>query len=227
MPSLLKRAGSLWSPNGMLLLFATIYVCATFLFSLFSMLGASEGLAGYVEIVTDSFHWAILFNTFKLAAIVAAGTLLVAYPLAMRARMAGPRLRLILLIFMTVPMWTSLLARSYAWISVLDRRGLVNSVLTSLHITGSPVKLLHTTSATVIGSIYIMLPMMALALFAQMSKIDLTTLKAARTLGTVCIHRIQIIAQARWTKPMKAVSVFSQRSAILRKRLSLLKKHST
>ncbi|MBN9072905.1 MAG: ABC transporter permease subunit [Rhizobiales bacterium] len=183
MPSLLKRAGSLCSPNGVLLLFATIYVCATFVFPLFSMLAASEGLSGYVKVVTDGFYWTILFNTFKLSAIVAAGTLLVAYPLAMRACMAGPRMRLILLIFMTVPMWTSLLARSYAWISVLDRRGLVNSVLTSLQITGSPLKLLHTTGATVIGSIYIMLPMMALALFAQMSKIDLTTLKAARTLG--------------------------------------------
>ena len=46
-------------------------------------------------------------------------------------------------------------------------------------------------------------------------------------LGAVCIHRNHIMAQARWTNPMKAVRVFSQRRAILRKRLSLLKKHST
>lgn len=48
----------------------------------------------------------------------------------------------------------------------------------------------------------------------------------ADLLGAVCIHRIHIMAQARWTKPMKAERVFSQRRAILRKRLSLLKKHS-
>ena len=51
--------------------------------------------------------------------------------------------------------------------------------------------------------------------------------KMVDALGAVCIHRIQIMAHARWTKPMKAEMVFSHRKAILRKRLSLLKKHST
>jgi putative spermidine/putrescine transport system permease protein/spermidine/putrescine transport system permease protein len=69
-------------------------------------------------------------------------------------------------------LWTSLLARTYGWLMVLERRGLANQILVPLGLLDRPVSLSHTSFAALLGSIYIMLPLMVLALYAQMQQID-------------------------------------------------------
>jgi putative spermidine/putrescine transport system permease protein len=159
------------------------YVVIFFVLPIAHLVAAAGGWHSYVKVAGEGLYWRVLANTFELAALVTFFTLLIGYPIAYRARIAGPRLRIFIMACATIPMWTSLLARSYAWISVLDRQGLANSVLTGLHIVDRPIRLLHTTEATLIGSVYIMLPLMILTLYAQMSEIDLAMMRAARTLG--------------------------------------------
>jgi ABC-type spermidine/putrescine transport system permease subunit I len=159
------------------------YVAILFVLPIASLLIVAGGWQSYGRIVGQALYWDVLLNTFKLAALVTFFTLLIAYPIAFRARIAGRHLRIGIMVCATIPMWTSLLARSYAWISVLDRQGLVNSVLKGLHLIDRPLRLLHTSEATLVSSVYIMLPLMILTLYAQMSEIDLGMMRAARTLG--------------------------------------------
>lgn len=128
-------------------------------------------------------HWEILANTFLFAGKVTLLTLLVAYPIAVVARLSGPRLATLVIACSTIPMWTSLLARTYAWLTILERRGLANTALQSAGLIERPLQLVHNSFGALVGSVYIMLPIMVLSLYAAMGAIDLGTLKAARTLG--------------------------------------------
>jgi ABC-type spermidine/putrescine transport system permease subunit I len=159
------------------------YLALFYLLPIGSLLAAGGGWSTYVEVASNAFYWRILANTFWFAAQVTLGCLLVGYPVAYMARTAGPRASRLIVLLTTVPLWTSLLARTYGWLMVLDRRGLANQVLVPLGILPRPVSLSHTSFAALLGSIYIMLPLMVLALYAQMQQIDLGTIRAARTLG--------------------------------------------
>lgn len=159
------------------------YVVILFVLPIASLVVVAGGWQSYGKVVGQALYWDVLLNTFELAALVTLCTLLVAYPVAFRARTAGRRLRIFIMVCATIPMWTSLLARSYAWISVLDRQGLINSILKILGLVDRPLRLLHTTEATLVSSVYIMMPLMILTLYAQMSEIDLGMMRAARTLG--------------------------------------------
>ncbi len=159
------------------------FVLICFVLPILGLVWFAGGWDSYLKVASQALYWDVLASTFELAALVTLFTLLVGYPVAYQARIAGRRLRIFIMVCATIPMWTSLLARSYAWISVLDRQGLVNSILVALHLVDRPVRLLHTTGATLVSSMYIMLPLMILTLYAQMSEIDLANLRAARTLG--------------------------------------------
>ena len=97
------------------------------------------------------------------------------------AQIAPPRWRNLLLIGFVLPLWTSSLLRSYAWITILRPTGLVNSLLSSL---GLPtLELLHRTPAVLIGMTYSLLPYMVLILYASLEKLDKRLLEAAADLG--------------------------------------------
>jgi ABC-type spermidine/putrescine transport system permease subunit I len=82
-----------------------------------------------------------------------------------------------------IPFWTSLLVRSYAWLILLQRRGLVNSWLQSLGLTEEPLALMYNVTGTVIGMTHILLPFLVLPLFASMQRIDGDLMRAAAALG--------------------------------------------
>jgi ABC-type spermidine/putrescine transport system permease subunit I len=82
-----------------------------------------------------------------------------------------------------VPLWTSVVIRSYAWLILFQRNGPVNSVLLALGWIGEPIKILQTSAAVQIGMVHILLPFMILPLVTTMIKVDHTLLRAARVLG--------------------------------------------
>lgn len=159
------------------------YVTLFFGLPILSLLVLAGGWGTYVDVFQKEHNWSILINTFHLSFVVTIVTLVLGYPVAYRARLAGPRMRLFLLLAATIPLWTSLLARSYAWVSVLQRRGLINSVLMEVGLLDQPLRLLNTTIGSVVGSAYVFLPLMILTLYAHMSALDLKLLRASRTLG--------------------------------------------
>lgn len=123
----------------------------------------------------------ILIRSLRLALITTVICLALGYPLAMiLSRMKGvTRNNLVLLLI--VPMWMNFLIRTYAWMSILSREGILNSFLSTL---GLPtVNILYTETAVVLGMVYNFIPFMILPIYTVLVKMDNSVLEAASDLG--------------------------------------------
>ncbi len=124
----------------------------------------------------------VFANTLYTAVIVTMGTLLLGYPVALglvRARRMAP----LILIVILLPFWTSVLVRSYAWMVLLGRHGILNEALLATGLIERPLRLLNTSLATQIGMIHILLPYMILPIANALRQIDPSLARAASGLG--------------------------------------------
>lgn len=125
----------------------------------------------------------ILFRTLKTAAIVTLVCALLGYPLANLMVVAPRAFSIALIIAVMLPFWTSLLARTSAWIVLLQREGLVNSLLGSLGLIREPLELIFNTSGLYIVMVHMMLPFMVLPLYSTMKGIPPHFMRASASLG--------------------------------------------
>lgn len=125
----------------------------------------------------------ILLRTLKTAAVVTVACLLLGYPLA-HLMVTAPRLfSIALTVAVMLPFWTSLLARTSAWIVLLQREGLVNSFLGHFGLINEPLELIFNTTGLYIVMIHMMLPFMVLPIYATMKGIPPQFMKASASLG--------------------------------------------
>lgn len=122
-------------------------------------------------------------KTLKMALIITLMCLLLGYPLAYYLANAPSKTANMLMIFVLLPFWTSLLVRTTAWIALLQTNGVVNTFLMSLSITGQPLELLYTEFSTIIAMTHILLPFMILPLYSVMKGIDPSLMRAAISMG--------------------------------------------
>lgn len=122
--------------------------------------------------------------TFQISATVTATCVALGYPLAYWLARQRPRVANLLLICVLLPFWTAVLVRTYAWLVLLQRRGLVNSTLQSLGIIDQPLQLAFNLQASIIGMVHVMLPFLVLPLYASMKAIDGDLVRAAIGLGS-------------------------------------------
>jgi putative spermidine/putrescine transport system permease protein/spermidine/putrescine transport system permease protein len=122
-------------------------------------------------------------TTIEISIIVTAVSVLLGYPLAYLLSQLPRRAAGICMIFVILPFWTSLLVRTYAWLVLLQRRGVINTWLVDMGIIDEPLRLVHNFTGTVIGMLHILLPFLILPLYAAMKSIDRDYLKAAANLG--------------------------------------------
>ena len=140
-------------------------------------------LANYTRIFQEAIYWDTFALTFKISFMVTVLSIFLGFPIAYAAsRLQGFWANLIL-ICVILPFWTSVLVRSYAWLVLLQRRGLVNQTLLDMGIIDRPLTLMHNTTGTVIGTLHVMLPFMVLPLYAVMKKIPQDLLQASDSLG--------------------------------------------
>lgn len=139
-------------------------------------------LENYAELV-DLAYLKIFLRSLLIAGCCTLLCLLISYPFAYGIAHARPRYRSMLLLLVIIPFWTSSLIRTYAIMTILKTKGIINSVLLSLGIIHLPLQLLYTNTALFIGLTYTLLPFMLLPLYANMEKMDLTLIDAARDLG--------------------------------------------
>lgn len=109
--------------------------------------------------------------------------LLIGFPTALYMSLQGPRLRNVLVFLVTIPFWTNLLVRNYAWILLLRNSGLINSGLQSLGVIQEPLIMLNTPFAVGVGLTYSFLPFMVLPIYASLEKLDKRLMEAAFDLG--------------------------------------------
>ncbi len=140
-----------------------------------------SGIANYLRII-DPLYLQVIVRSLLLASSTTIICLLLGFPVAYWiALMAPQRWRNLLLLGFILPLWTSSLLRSYAWITILRPTGLLNSLLASLHLP--PLGLLNQIPAVLIGMSYSLLPYMVLILYAALEKLDKRLLEAAADLG--------------------------------------------
>jgi len=130
---------------------------------------------------TDYLH--IFGRSIVVAAITTAVTLLVAFPMALWMAFQPPRRRLLLVFIVTVPFWTNILVRNYAWILLLRNDGVIDWALARLGITDQHINVLYTPLATTIGLTYSFLPYMVLPIYVSLEKLDRRLIEAAFDLG--------------------------------------------
>jgi putative spermidine/putrescine transport system permease protein/spermidine/putrescine transport system permease protein len=121
--------------------------------------------------------------TFEISLLTTAICIVLGYPLAYVMSQLPSRAANLCMIAVLLPFWTSLLVRTYAWLVLLQRQGLINKWGTQLGLWDEPLALVHNLNGTLIGMVHIMLPFLVLPLLGSMRAIDGSLLKAAANLG--------------------------------------------
>jgi len=185
-PGAWKEVGiplALCAPGLLLLLFVFLVPLArTFALS-FETPAGDPTLGNYTKLFGDRFFWELMFRTLKLSAITTLVTLVLGYAVAVHFVAAGPRARAYLTLIILAPLMVSVVIRTYGWVIILGPAGLVNNLLQALELTSSPLRILFTETAVVVGLTHIFLPYMALAIVSSLQNIDPALARAARNLG--------------------------------------------
>jgi ABC-type spermidine/putrescine transport system permease subunit I len=140
-------------------------------------------LENYQRLTGDTVFLLVFWTTLRTALVVTAGTLLLGYPVALAMSRLRRRAAGVVLIIVLLPFWTSVLVRSYAWMVLLGRKGLINEALLAAGLTDTPLKLLNTPFAVHIAMIHILLPYMILPIASVLRQMDTALPRAAAGLG--------------------------------------------
>ena len=136
----------------------------------------------YVRIV-DPVYLNILARSLWYAGLTTAICLVVGYPVAYYIARSPVQRRSWLLLTVMIPFWISFLLRTYAWISLLKAEGPVSGILEWAHLIATPLDILYTPTAVMIGLVYTYLPFMILPIFTSAEKLDNSLIEAALDLG--------------------------------------------
>lgn len=172
-----------------LLMIPTIIFLITFLvyplikIFIHSFFDPSFTLEHYKRAFTEPAYLNVLWLTIKIGLLVTISCLILGYPVAYMLVSVSAKLRNILFIFILLPFWTSFLVRTYAWIVILQKEGVLNKLLLSIGLISDPLKLVHNTPGVIIGMTHVLLPFMILPLYSVMKGIDMNLVKSAQSLG--------------------------------------------
>jgi putrescine transport system permease protein len=145
--------------------------------------GIQATLENYVFLFQDGYYGIIYLSSLKMAAIGTLLCLLLGYPMAYFIARQPPARRNILLLAVILPFWISFLLRVYAWIGLLNNRGVINELLIWAGVIDQPIQMLYNDFAVYLGIVYSYLPFMILPLYANLERHDHDLLDAAADLG--------------------------------------------
>ena len=123
----------------------------------------------------------ILWRSVKLALIATVICILIGYPSAYFISKANPRTQKLLILLIMLPMWMNFLIRTYAWMVILQNKGIINSIVGLIGL--GPFKMINTEGAVIVGMVYDFLPYMILPIYSVMTKLDTRLIEAAADLG--------------------------------------------
>jgi putative spermidine/putrescine transport system permease protein len=163
-----------------------LYMVATsFLPPITSGLEPQFTLQNYRVLLQDPFYREILVRTVRIASIASLITLVLGYPIAYLLRVVSPMARARLLLLVISPLLVSVVVRTYAWIVVLGKQGLLNALLGAIGVDDQYAKATHlfNETAVAVGLAHVFFPFMVLAIYSALQKVDLTLTAAAQNLG--------------------------------------------
>ncbi|RVI98253.1 ABC transporter permease [Sinorhizobium meliloti] len=141
------------------------------------------GLGNYAELLGSSTYLRVFANTFIVSSLVTLVSLLIGFPVAWALAIMPSRAASIVFAILLLSMWTNLLARTYAWMVLLQRTGVINKMLLGMGLIDTPLPLVNNLTGVTIGMTYIMLPFIILPLYGVIRKIDPAILQAAALCG--------------------------------------------
>jgi putative spermidine/putrescine transport system permease protein/spermidine/putrescine transport system permease protein len=145
-------------------------------------------LEHYQKMVEYKSYARVFVTTFQVSILTTLLCILIGYPLAYFLAMLPQRMAGFFMLAVLLPFWTSLLVRTYAWLVLLQKNGILNDFAISAGIWETPVKLVHNMTGTLIGMAHIMLPFLVLPLYGAMRKIERDMMHAAANLGATPIQ---------------------------------------
>jgi len=169
--------------------FLVIVIPVGWLFSLsFLDSDGQLSLINYEKMITYKSYLRVFKTTFNVSFLTTFLCIVIGYPLAYFLSQMPRKYVGLFMLTVLLPFWTSLLVRTYAWLVMLQRNGLINNFAIDLGIWDAPVKLAHNLNGTLIGMVHIMLPFLVLPLYAAMRRIDRHALQAAANLGATPVQ---------------------------------------
>ncbi|WP_322054361.1 ABC transporter permease [Paraburkholderia bannensis] len=166
-----------------LILLAIFFVLPVLSLLLRSVMEPTPGLHNYAQLLGSSTYLRVFGNTFLVAGVVTVVTVAIGFPTAWLLAIAPRWLSTTLFSIMLLSMWTNLLARTFAWMVLLQQTGPINRLLMALGIIDQPLTLVNNLIGVTVGMTYIMLPFLVMPLHATLRGIDPATLRAAAVCG--------------------------------------------
>jgi len=169
-----------------MVIFTIVPLILVFYFGLFE--SGPDGIyftTEHIKRVFEPIYLKVIVRSLWLAFISTVVCLILGYPMAMILASKVLKMRDILVVLFVLPMWMNFLARTYAWMTLLENNGLINQFLTFLHLP--TLNILYTDKAVVLGMVYNFLPFMVLPIYSVLRKLDSSLLEAAQDLGATPI----------------------------------------
>lgn len=171
-----------------LVFFAAFFLVPLAVVIVSSLTSAEDGsftILNYARILADGYHWSVIATTFRLGILTTLICVIISYPLAWyMVRIVRWRTwRRICVILLVLPLFTSNIVRSFAWMVLLGRNGLVNHSLDTIGVIDGPIRFLGTETGVLIGLVYILLPFVVLTIGNDLARIDRSLENASADLG--------------------------------------------
>jgi putative spermidine/putrescine transport system permease protein len=165
-----------------------LFLCVFYAYPVVAMLldsthSPSWSFAEFAALADSHVFWRVMQVTGEISLTVTVACLVLAWPLAYgMARLPAARANL-LMVLVLVPFWTSILVRTYAWMALLGRRGIVNNLLLWIGVVDRPLTLLNTRFSVCLAMVHVLLPFMVLPIYATMRGLDWRLVRASDSLG--------------------------------------------
>ncbi|MDP9633855.1 UNVERIFIED_ORG: mannopine transport system permease protein [Ensifer adhaerens] len=158
----------------------------------------------YRRLVAEPLYLGVLASTVKVAFVVTIASLLLGFPVAYLMARLRHGVAMVVAACVFIPLWTSVLVRSYAWVVLLQRNGVVNTLLADVGITDGPLKLIYTQGAVIVAMTHVLMPFMILPIYSTLRTLPPDYVRAARNLGAGAFRAFMSV-----TLPLSLPGVFA------------------
>lgn len=180
--TLLAAPGLAWLVTFMVIPCGIIFVYAFFERGVYGGIDYTFTLDNF-DRATEGVYLGIFLTSARIAGLATLAAVLIAYPAAYAIARTPRHRQTRLLFFVMLPFWSNYLIRTYAWIVLLNREGLISKALTATGLSSEPVGMLYTEFAVIIGLVYNYLPFVILAIYASLQRLNPELIEASEDLG--------------------------------------------
>lgn len=163
------------------LLWMSFFVIVPLMLVIIFAFSTPDGKFTFDNIVYATKYSDVFWRSIVLGAISTFVCLIIGYPMAYCIAKIKANFQSVFIMLLMIPMWTSFLLRTYAWMTILEYNGLLNRLITFLGF--EKINMINTSGAVVLGMVYNFLPYMILPIYTVLSKIDIKIIEAAQDLG--------------------------------------------